>query len=368
MARKRRGSGEGGISRRKDGRWVARYYGADGRRKALYAKTRREVAEKLTAALASKDDASPPPFVPKNITVRSFFEEYEHVAKETMKFHSFETHKRMARNHLLPAFGGVRLADLTRERVQSLYTRKRDDDLSASTVRRIHGVLSAALNVAVKWRYVERNVCGQVSPPRMEQAEIRPFDLEETKRFLAAAEDGKQYHALYVLGVTTGARFGELTALQWRDLNLSHRTIRIERTLLRNGAFQTPKTRGSIRTVRLTVRACEALRWHRERQIAAGIPVEGDALVLTNGAGNPIHSSNFVRRSFKPLLRRAGLPDTTWHAATRHTCTCLLLLDRVDPKSICNQMGWSSVAFMLTNYARFMPGWGDDGAMDRILG
>jgi hypothetical protein len=45
---------------------------------------------------------------------------------------------------------------------------------------------------------------------------------------------------------------------------------------------------------------------------------------------------------------------------------CLLLLDRVNPKSVALRMGWSSVAFMLENYARFLPGWVDGGAMDRL--
>ena len=36
-------------------------------------------------------------------------------------------------------------------------------------------------------------------------------------------------------------------------------------------------------------------------------------------------------------------------------------------KSVAMQMGWSSVAFMLENYARFLPGWGDNGAMDKAL-
>jgi integrase len=97
------------------------------------------------------------------------------------------------------------------------------------------------------------------------------------------------------------------------------------------------------------------------------LPVEGDTLVFTNTVGKPIHQSNFIRRSFKPLLKRAGLPDTNWHAATRHTCTCILLLEGVNPKSVAMQMGWSSVAFMLENYARFLPGWGDNGAMDTAL-
>lgn len=98
-----------------------------------------------------------------------------------------------------------------------------------------------------------------------------------------------------------------------------------------------------------------------------GFLVEGDSLVFTNSVGKPMNHWNFTRWSFKSLLKRAKLPDTNWHAATRHTCTCILLLEGVNPKSVAMQMGWSSVAFMLENYARFLPGWGDNGVMDTAL-
>ena len=140
MARKR-GNGEGGISRRKDGRWEARYY-ADtphGRkRKTLYGKTRKEVAEKLAKAIAERE--SPPAFVPTNITVSEFFEQYEDAAKETMNRRSFETYQDIPRLHLLPAFGHVKLKDSTREQVQRHYACKREVGFSAARVRRIHGV------------------------------------------------------------------------------------------------------------------------------------------------------------------------------------------------------------------------------------
>ena len=64
--------------------------------------------------------------------------------------------------------------------------------------------------------------------------------------------------------------------------------------------------------------------------------------------------------------RLAGTPRA-YDAATRHSCACISLLERVNPKSVALQMGWSSVAFMLQNYARFLPGWGDGGAMDAAL-
>ncbi|HET7270480.1 MAG TPA: hypothetical protein VFI90_05275 [Rubrobacter sp.] len=94
--------------------------------------------------------------------------------------------------------------------MQRLYSRKLDDSLSAARVRRIHGVLSSALNTAVRWGPLERNVCKEVLPPRVRQPEIRPLSKEEAKRFVAAAE-GDRYEALFVLGLTCGARWGELT-------------------------------------------------------------------------------------------------------------------------------------------------------------
>lgn len=366
----KRGNGEGSKPRkRKDGRWEARYY-VGAKRKTIYGKTRKEVADKLAKAIATKDDAPPEP-VQTNMTVREFFEQYDDVARDTMKRRSFETYRSITRKHLLPAFGSTKLKALHREQIQRMYSRKRDSGLSPARVRRIHGVLSAALNVAVKWRYLEHNVCKEVSPPRVPTPEIRPLSLEEARRFLQASEADDRHNALYVLGLTSGARWGELAGLCWNDLDLDRRVMHIQRSLIKGPGgytFDTPKTKGSRRSVTLTKRAVDALTSHRERQRVAGHSVEGDALVFTNSAGSPVNHSHFMRRHFKPLLRNAGLPDTTWHAATRHTATCLLLLDRVDPKSVALQMGWSSMAFMLENYARFMPGWGDGGAMDRMLG
>ena len=51
----RRGNGEGSITRRKDGLYMARYTvetATGSKRKAVYAKTRKGVSEKLTAAIA----------------------------------------------------------------------------------------------------------------------------------------------------------------------------------------------------------------------------------------------------------------------------------------------------------------------------
>jgi integrase len=364
----KRGNGEGSMRRRKDGRYEGRYTDGAGRQRSVYSKTRKETAKKLAEAQREgRADTRP---VRATMTVREFFAEYDAVARDTMKRRGYETYHDVARLHVLPEIGGKRLADLSREDVQRLYGRKRDAGLSAARVRRIHGVLSSALNTAVRWRYVGRNVCKDASPLRVPQPEIRPFGKDEARRFLDAAR-GDRYHALYVLGVTSGMRLGELGGLYWSDVDLDRRTAHVQRALVtgRGGqTFEPPKTRGSRRSVGLARIAVDALTEHRERAECEGRAVEGARPVFTNGAGKPINPSHVTTRSFKPILRRAGLPDTTFHAATRHTCTCILLLEGVNPKSVAMQMGWASVAFMLETYARFLPGWGDGGAMDAALG
>ncbi len=152
MARKN-GNGEGSRPRKRaDGRWEARYWveTLTGRkRRSVYGSSSKEVADKLAEAMATREDEHRQILI--NITVRDFLAQYEEVAKDTMKRRSFETYQDIARKHLLPSLGSLKLKDLTREHVQRMYSRKRDQGLSAARVRRIHGVLSAALNKAVSW-------------------------------------------------------------------------------------------------------------------------------------------------------------------------------------------------------------------------
>ncbi len=133
-------------------------------------------------------------------------------------------------------------------------------------------------------------------------------------------------------------------------------------------SLESPKTANSLRTVGLSAGAVDALERHRENQANGGLRVGGDSLVFTNGAGKPINHSHVVCRSFKPTLERADLPDTTFHAATRHTFCRLALQQGVNAKTISTAMGHSSVAFTLQRYAAFVPNYGDTAdAMDEVL-
>ncbi len=98
MARKR-GNGEGGISRRKDGRWEGRYTvdTPSGReRRSVYGKTRKEVAERLTRAIATKNGVTHS--AETGVTVPGFLVQYEDAVRDTIKRQSSKTYQDIARH------------------------------------------------------------------------------------------------------------------------------------------------------------------------------------------------------------------------------------------------------------------------------
>jgi integrase len=78
---------------------------------------------------------------------------------------------------------------------------------------------------------------------------------------------------------------------------------------------------------------------------------------------------NLHNRSWKPLLRRAGLPLSTRFHDLRHTCATLLLLKGVHPKLVQELLGHSSIEMTLDTYSHVLPNMGDAaaGAMDDTL-
>ena len=118
-------------------------------------------------------------------------------------------------------------------------------------------------------------------------------------------------------------------------------------------------------------RTLEALRSHRKRQLEEKIEVasyEDSGLVFATGKGTTLDAQNIVNRHFKPLLKRAGLPDIRWHDL-RHTCATLLLSRGTHPTYVQKLLGHASVQLTLDRYSHWMPSMGKRtaSAMDDAL-
>ena len=366
----KRGNGEGSIyEHKRNGKKVGyrgsyTVYTADGpKRRYVTGKNRQEVRQKLTKAMADRDGGLV--FDAGILTVGEYLTRWlEDSVKGTVRTSTYETTGHMVRPHLVPALGRMKLKDLSPTHVRGFYREKLDSGLSPATVRKMHSVLNKALKQAMLDGLIPRNVCEAVKPPKVERKEITPLDREQARALLEAAA-GNRLEALHMLAIHTGMREGELLGLKWEDVDLEKRVLRLRRALIREGGkvtlgdLKTPKSR---RSVRLTQAAADALRSHLQRQLKEiermGSLYQPGGLVFATESGTLINPSNLRNRSFKPLLKRAGLPDICFHDL-RHTCATLLLSQGTHPKLVQELLGHVTIAMTLDTYSHFLPSMGD---------
>jgi integrase len=195
----------------------------------------------------------------------------------------------------------------------------------------------------------------------MARHEMHTLTAEQSKALLAAAH-GDRFEALYHIALTTGARQGEILGLRWRDVSLESASVQIQGTLARTTegfAVAEPKTRQSGRSVLLTATTIDALRRHRVRQNEERLAVgrawdDSWGLVFPNEIGRPVEAGNLLRRSFWPLLLKAGLPRMRFHDL-RHSAATLLLSRNVHPKIVSEMLRHSQISVTLDRYSHVAP-------------
>ncbi len=346
------------------------YVGPDGKRRYVSGKNKEEARRALREARANADQGLV--FDADNLQVGEYLDRWlSDSVSDTVKATTFERYEQITRLHLKPALGQVKLKALTPAHVRGLYREKLKEGSSARTVRYVHTTLHKALKQAVMDGLIPRNATEAVKPPQPTREEMLPLTPEQAKLLLQVAHDtGNRLEALYVLAIHTGLRQGELLGLKWDDVDLSGATgsLQVRRTLsiTKDGPiFTSPKTTGSRRSVKLTGKAIEALKSHLERQLAeidrVGSLWSENDLIFASETGEPLNRHNLTRRSFKPLLKRAGLPQVRFHDL-RHTCATLLLTRNVNPKIVSEMLRHSTIAITLDTYSHVLPNMRDQAA------
>jgi integrase len=355
----KRANGEGSVHQRKDGRWCASISLDHGKRKHFLGADRDDVARKLRAALKSRDDGLP--MITERQTVAQFMKSWLEAVRPSVRERTWVRYEQYVRLHAVPDLGKIPLTRLTPQHLQRLYSDRLKAGLSATSVHHIHAMLHSALKQATRWNLLPRNVADLVDPPRITRHEMSTLSPEQALLFLEAA-NGDRLEALYVVALTTGVREGELLGLRWRDVDFAGVAIEIRGSLQRVPSglvLAEPKTKKSRRQIGLTDTALTALRQHRARQaeerlrLGAAWSNELD-LVFVDELGKPIEATKFLRNSFKPLLKAAGLPDIRFHDL-RHSAATLLMGRGIHAKIVSEMLGHSQVGITLDLYSHVTP-------------
>ena len=372
----RRARNEGSIRKRADGRYEVRVVDpATGFRRSIFAKSETEAVRSLKRAQRDIDQGFG--LGDARLTVSKYVADWLTAVKPTLRQTTYERYESIARLHIVPNLGRVKLRDLTPAHLRKLYAHLQEDregprrpgrskkpsgSLGPRTVGHVHRVLHTALGQAARDGLTPRNVAALVAPPKVPHREMVTLDESQVGRLLDKAEQGSDT-GIFTLAVTTGMRLGELLGLRWSDVELDAGLLHVRRTLAKvvqgQPLYQEPKTPMSRRDITLSRAAVDALRNHRIRQNEGrlrAIGWEDHGLVFPDAVGRPRQGSIFNRNSWVPLRKAAALPASFRFHDLRHSAASLALASGVPPTIVSEMLGHASTAITLSIYAHAVPG------------
>jgi integrase len=321
----------------------------------------RKAAEKRLAEILHQIDTGS--FIkPAKTTLGEYLQRWlQDYVKPNLSPRGFERYESIVRKYLIPEMGNVILTQLKPEHLQGHYTAKLERGLSAGSVRYHHAVIHKALQTALKWGLVNRNVADAVDAPRARHKEMQIWDEDECCHFLESVKDSP-YYALFYTALYTGMRRSEMLGLRWHDIDFVFCQLSVKRSLhqLKDGsfAFTPPKSASSRRTIALSPSSILSLKEHKEKQALEhamlAIPSKDDDLVFGHFEGGPL-CPNTVTHAWKVLATRSGVKVIRLHDA-RHTHASLMLKQGIHPKIVQERLGHASIQITLDTYSHVVPG------------
>ena len=336
------------IYKRKDGRWEGRYvkgYDLSGKRKQgyVYGRTYSEVKEKLIQLKANvKNDKA---VASSNLTFRKWTEIWLE-NKGQIKASTLMVYKSRIKNHIEPALGDIKLKMLNKDILQRFI-----DNMclqyKASTVKSVYALLKVILEAAEDKQLVSGFYRG-LKLPKTGASKVKALSVDEQKRIEAVIRERNQQNDIgVIICLYTGIRVGELCALRWENVNLDKGIIAIKETIQRientdtekktKINFSSPKSLASQREIPLPSFLIDML-----------LPIRKDSGFVINRYGKYVEPRTYARR-FKKIIADAGVENIKFHAL-RHTFATRALEIGIDPKTLSELLGHSSVGITLNLY------------------
>jgi integrase len=308
-------------------------------------------------------DASHAPLAGARSTVAGLLGEWVAAASPNWAATTIRQVDSVVRHHLDPHLGAVAVGELTTARVDAFYATLRREGLSAGTVRRIHGVLHAALAQAQRWDWIWINPAANASPPRHVPNEIHPPTPADVALLIAKATASDPAFGTYLrLAASTGARRSQLLALRWKDVDLARGRISFTRALVEgpDGLVLAPtKTRRAYQ-VSLDADTLTILTQHRHTTGGSS-----NAFVFSHDSdGTSPWKPNWATKEFIRLREATGIPHCRLHDL-RHFMATEMLAAGVAIPIVAARLSHARASTTLNVYAHAVPG-GDTDAAEMI--
>lgn len=314
----------GTVRRLRSRRWQARYTGPDGRVRSAPTTfdTKSDAEAWLSIQRADITRAKWLPLVGKPQSFRALAEGWlSRPRREEYKPRTVAHYRTILESFIYPRFGDSLVSAITPDDIGEWYAAL---PKSSPTYRaHTYSLMKSIMAYAVAKGAATSNPCqiqGASATRRVKK--IQPATLTELERLAAAMP--RKYQPLVLLASWCALRFGELTELRRKDIQLpdpkrgtTDATIYVRRGVVRvDGGYvvNAPKSDAGTREVAIPPHLVPMLRAHLDR-MPTKIP---DALIFPATDGTSHLAPSTVYRVFYKARAAAGRPDLRFHDL-RHT-------------------------------------------------
>lgn len=284
----------------------------------------------------------------EKITFKTATKEWLQIKKKTVKKSTYANYKYGIEKYLLPHFESFTIKALENYDF-SEFVNKLSHDYASKTVRDIITKLKSILYY-MQDEYGAKIKIKKIICPHLENEPIVILNKKEKKKLEEFCLNENTPKSLgVVICLNTGLRIGELCALNWNNIDLDKREIKVRKTLQRIYDDETsktkiiidaPKSKRSVRNIPISNKLYEAIK---------SVKTSDNTFFLTGAAGQFIEPRRY-ENVYKELLKKSKIKENYKFHVLRHTFATNCIEAGMDIKSLSELLGHASVEITLNKY------------------
>ncbi len=319
----------------------------------------------------------------ENMTLAQLYPKWRDYAEPHFAPKTFQNYCSYIENRVIPFFGDFRLTDIKKidiiyfindlskngKRTDTKRFNDPDGRLSASSIRNIFKAFSSLMKAAYEWNLITNNPCLGIKLPKLDTPEGQVYSEKEVKLLLERLQErSKPIKKLLVeFAIVSGARLGEIAALEAKHLNGKNNTVLIEQTITTIKGDNTEErqvlkeTKGKKkRRVTIPQSIMEDLlllarvKQSQLNEVGNEREWDGHVFLFSNPFGKPYNVSSLSAWWSRFLRKNPDLPKITFHEL-RHTSASLLIFAGEHPKVIQSRLGHSDIKLTMNTYGHLLP-------------